>query len=501
MDTQPAPVPLTRSQTALSSPREAIRVKGNLVLAVQVQFEPEDGAEPEYADKRLPSGDVVLIGRGKRAQGDQKATHGNRALLSAKRKQYSFPVYEKISNNAYNDLGYFRVVEDTYEELDTASPGYKVYRFVLTPTRITNQDEASAASKWWYNEPEEQAWLETTDRAQLGVDLAAPQRNEEGQEHHGYALMTLPHRGDVVFHYHKDAKAIVGYSIATGVVWEEPIVWAAHGTVAREAGIRPHTRAGWRHGLTGPYPLKTPIKLETLRASGPKIDAVRASLALKYPGESLYFPFALSTKRPLRPTQFYMTKFPVALAALFPALHLALESAARGEARDRGAAPVNNEFGTTYVPVEVDSEAEPRDPFIVDPSVLERATAAHFTLQNCLADWLIEQKYQPLSPQADDPKFDLAWRSSEHIFVAEVKSLNDSNQEQQLRLGLGQVLRYHHLLARRFGIGNIHAVLVVERAPRDLTWRDLCSSLGVTLVWPGLFAKIGEADHDQPSES
>jgi hypothetical protein len=36
---------------------------------------------------------------------------------------------------------------------------------------------------------------------------------------------------------------------------------------------------------------------------------------------------------------------------------------------------------------------------------------------------------------ASEPNFDLAWRRDGTVFVAEVKSINDDNEEEQLRLG------------------------------------------------------------------
>jgi hypothetical protein len=58
----------------------------------------------------------------------------------------------------------------------------------------------------------------------------------------------------------------------------------------------------------------------------------------------------------------------------------------------------------------------------------------------------------------------------------------------QLRLGLGQVLRYAHVMERAHP--NVRAVLVVERQPSDPAWSALCERLGVTLAWPGAFAKV-----------
>jgi hypothetical protein len=88
----------------------------------------------------------------------------------------------------------------------------------------------------------------------------------------------------------------------------------------------------------------------------------------------------------------------------------------------------------------------------------------------------VRKGVEPRSPEADDPEFDLAWG----LFIAEVKSITESNKERQLRLGLGQVLSYHHLLARR-GYG-VKAVLVAESDPRDDTWSTVCRDLEVLLV-------------------
>jgi len=66
--------------------------------------------------------------------------------------------------------------------------------------------------------------------------------------------------------------------------------------------------------------------------------------------------------------------------------------------------------------------------------------------------------------------------------VAEVKSITPANEERQLRLGLGQVLRYRQVLTTR---GSVRPILAIERAPQDVSWSTLCSELGVRLVWPG----------------
>jgi hypothetical protein len=85
-------------------------------------------------------------------------------------------------------------------------------------------------------------------------------------------------------------------------------------------------------------------------------------------------------------------------------------------------------------------------------------------------------------PGSEGPFYDLAWETETTIFVAEVKSLTLTNEERQLRLGLGQVLRYWHALSSR--PKPVIAVLAVEERPADESWLGLADRLGIWLLWP-----------------
>ncbi len=99
----------------------------------------------------------------------------------------------------------------------------------------------------------------------------------------------------------------------------------------------------------------------------------------------------------------------------------------------------------------------------MDPALVERGLRGHAATQNALARHIIALHNEPLSPAFEEPAFDLAWKAGDTVFVAEIKSRTDANEERQLRLGLGQVLPYRHLLSRRFS--NVQAVFVLEYAP------------------------------------
>lgn len=140
--------------------------------------------------------------------------------------------------------------------------------------------------------------------------------------------------------------------------------------------------------------------------------------------------------------------------------------------------------GVPYREEQVLHSAKQPDPFQFDPDVLDRGVNAHRETQNAVAKFLRKNGLAPLSHRPRiDPPFDLAWRVNELLFVAEIKSLTKANEERQLRLGVGQVLRYAHLLSS--GSGNVRPVLISEHEPSDPTWQSFCESIDVHLAWPG----------------
>ena len=146
-------------------------------------------------------------------------------------------------------------------------------------------------------------------------------------------------------------------------------------------------------------------------------------------------------------------------------------------------------IGVPYQRAKEEQASSPRQPFDVDPNAVDRGLRGHAATQNALADLLDSRGLIPRSPAPQEPDFDLAWERDGRVFVAEVKSLTPANEERQLRLGLGQVLRYRHLLAR--GGREVVPVLAVEREPAGAAaWLELCSDVGVRLVWPATMASL-----------
>jgi hypothetical protein len=342
-------------------------------------------------------------------------------------------------------------------------------------------------NRWWASEPDERFWLETTNRSDIGRDLNAPQADETGRENWSYALVREVADGDVVLHYSKRASAIVAWSRATGGVWEDAVTWAARGASSRGVVV-PYDRPGWRHGLDGPFELD-PVTLDELRTREAVIARVRDELEATHGRGPLYFPFALSERRPLRLTQSYLTKFPAGLLDVLPRLgELRDQSSEATRAATTPRPPVDTEFGTDYRREDEDAATSKRDPFEVDPDKVDRGLRGHAKTQNALADALDAAGLAARSHRPSEPNFDLAWEEEGAVCVAEVKSLTRKNEERQLRLGLGQVLRYRDLLAR--GGRDARAVLAVERKPTDATWAELCDRLEVQLVWPDTFDRL-----------
>jgi hypothetical protein len=117
-----------------------------------------------------------------------------------------------------------------------------------------------------------------------------------------------------------------------------------------------------------------------------------------------------------------------------------------------------------------------------DPDKVGRGVEGHERTLRALVGAVQTCGLEPLLPGSAGPSYDLAWETETAIFVAEVKSLTLANEERQLRLGLGQVLRYWHALSNR--PKPVIAVLAVEERPADESWLALADRLGVWLLWP-----------------
>jgi hypothetical protein len=186
-----------------------------------------------------------------------------------------------------------------------------------------HEDERSnrlRLNRWWDGNPDEIYWLEITDRTNLGDDLNAPQRRDDGREFWGYSLINDIRAGDIVFHYHKGDKAILAWSRASGSVWEDTVLWGAHGTAARSAGVHPYLRPGWRHGLEDFSQLSAPLTLADLRVRESELKNVIDQLIAAF-GSNIYFPVNFYPGS-MRPAQGYLTKLPTAVVTMFPSLLL-----------------------------------------------------------------------------------------------------------------------------------------------------------------------------------
>lgn len=82
----------------------------------------------------------------------------------------------------------------------------------------------------------------------------------------------------------------------------------------------------------------------------------------------------------------------------------------------------------------------------VDLDQLDRGTAAHEATIAALTAHLAAQNIDACGHFRHAPRFDVGWARDKALFIAEVKSLTDANEDQQIRLGIGQILDYAHQL-------------------------------------------------------
>jgi len=144
-------------------------------------------------------------------------------------------------------------------------------------------------------------------------------------------------------------------------------------------------------------------------------------------------------------------------------------------------------FGQPYIEAHGGIEA-PEAFFTRNWDALDRATRAHAALQNELAAFVRSRGLETLTPRLGiDPGFDIGWRCSRGLVVAEVKTVTDQNRRQQVRLGLGQILDY------RWHVAQVQpdAVLGVlaTNDPMTEVESSFCGASGITTTWPDVFSE------------
>lgn len=375
-------------------------------------------------------------------------------------------------------------------------------RLVDSPTAY-KLDQAGHINVWWRDDPRQLFWLEITDRRDVGVDLHCPQRDSAGNRSPGFSLIWWVNVGNIVFHYDLNREAITSWSRAAGPVTEAPTVWRPHRSATRRRLKTARPQPGWWLDLDGPFPLDQPLTIAQLIGRDTDIRGVLRQLESSHQG-SLYFPFFWWGDRQLRPMQTYLNKLPAELVAYFPGLAAAATLTPPPVLPKPSAPGTSPGLGAEYREAQVSTSPVARQPFTVDPALVERGLRGHADTQNELARALRGAGIEPRSRLPQEPNFDLAWEANGTVFVAEIKSITDDNEEEQLRLGLGQVLRYRHRL-EKLGHERVVAVLVPERIPRDPSWEDLCRELQVVLIdgkelerATSLGREASQVPHDRP---
>ena len=145
-------------------------------------------------------------------------------------------------------------------------------------------------------------------------------------------------------------------------------------------------------------------------------------------------------------------------------------------------------FGASYKYADENSRnIENSEPFNSDPNLLDRALQLHSITQNTIANWVLGEGLKPISPNSETCDFDIAWESDHGRVVCEVKSLSDTNEVHQFRLGLGQVLEYAHLTSAT-------PLLMFSRKPNNLGLIEAAQNSGVKVLWPEILGNYSPND-------
>jgi hypothetical protein len=123
-----------------------------------------------------------------------------------------------------------------------------------------------------------------------------------------------------------------------------------------------------------------------------------------------------------------------------------------------------------------------------DMSALDAGTKAHEETVVALAEHLHRAGHLAQGPSRRTPLFDIGWQDGTRVFIGEVKSLRKTAQDQQIRLGIGQLLDYAHQL--KASGQQVAPVLVLECQPASSRWAALAAAHGFLLTYGPTFPGV-----------
>ena len=166
---------------------------------------------------------------------------------------------------------------------------------------------------WWDGNGSENLWVEITDRSDLGKNIIAPTRAQQGKVTPGYELLKHVSAGDLIFHWWmrpktKELRGFYGYSTVVGTMQEGLLPWKSRGRYATSEpeGEKPATY--WN--LDGFTEFNRPVLIDDINAKMPEVLALLKNMEDEY-GKPIYFPFC-ERKEKLAINQTYFAKLPVA---------------------------------------------------------------------------------------------------------------------------------------------------------------------------------------------
>jgi len=166
---------------------------------------------------------------------------------------------------------------------------------------------------WWDGNGSENLWVEITDRSDLGKNIIAPKRAQQGKVTPGYELLKHVTEGDLIFHWwmrpkSKELRGFYGYSTVVGNMQEGLLPWKSRGRYAstEPEGEKPATF--WN--LDSFTEFKRPILIGDINAKMPEVLALLDEMEKRY-GKPVYFPFC-ERQGKLAINQTYFAKLPIA---------------------------------------------------------------------------------------------------------------------------------------------------------------------------------------------
>jgi len=342
--------------------------------------------------------------------------------------------------------------------------------------------EFGIRNPWWINDPEERYWFEKTNFG-FRVDslgnpiLVAPQfsRPNPTKRIHSYSLVNFVNKGDVIYHYVRKTRSIVGYSHAKDNSYDSMDLWHSPRISSDENNKKVPV---FVVDLIDYIPFENPVTLDGIREKQNEL--------MGYLDNNPHIKYAPIHKGKNIFPEGYLWKFPKEFHRILNLDHHKGKFSLEAKKRFQNYSKTYAESRKIELKI-VENPYDGKIPNITDPNTkqIEPPTSKTYdelALQNRFVEYIEKNGFKCTYLEIPNPNTNRTFKNDLYIhnrdLLIEVKG---STNNSDLRMVIGQIKHYDYLLSKDNRKPKYVATLLPQKPSEDFI--NILSNENIYIIW------------------